>query len=46
MARANYVQDQEALKREMALKKARKENSRLIEKMIYGAPKGGETPGS
>ncbi|KAI0801231.1 Rec8 like protein-domain-containing protein [Fomes fomentarius] len=44
MARANYVQDQEALKREMALKKAQKENSRLIEKMIYGAPKGVEAP--
>ena len=42
MARANYVQEQEALKRGVAQKKADKENSRLIEEMIYGAPRGGE----
>ena len=41
MARANYVQQQEALKREVELKKAEKESGRLIEEMIYGAPRGG-----
>ncbi|KAI0363909.1 hypothetical protein BV20DRAFT_65414 [Pilatotrama ljubarskyi] len=44
MARANYVQEQEALKREVALKKLEKDNSKLIEEMIYGAPKGVEAP--
>lgn len=42
MARANYVQEQEALKRNVAQKKAEKESSKLIEEMIYGAPRGGE----
>lgn len=41
-ARANYVQDQEMLQLGVAQKKIEKENSRLIEEMIYGAPKGGE----
>ncbi|PIL31935.1 hypothetical protein GSI_06639 [Ganoderma sinense ZZ0214-1] len=43
-ARANYVQQQEALKREVAHKKLDKENSRRIEEMIYGAPRGVEAP--
>ena len=42
MSRANYVQDQEALKLEAARKKAQQENGRLIEEMIYGAPRGGK----
>lgn len=41
MARANYVQEQEHLKREAAQKKLEKDSSKLIEEMIYGAPKGG-----
>ncbi|KAH9898372.1 Rec8 like protein-domain-containing protein [Cubamyces lactineus] len=44
MARANYVQEQEHLKRELAQKKLEKDNSKLIEEMIYGAPKGVEAP--
>ncbi|KAI0724582.1 hypothetical protein C8T65DRAFT_704409 [Cerioporus squamosus] len=44
MARANYVQEQEALKRGVAQKKAEKEGSRLIEEMIYGAPRGVHAP--
>ncbi|KAI0825105.1 Rec8 like protein-domain-containing protein [Trametes gibbosa] len=44
MARANYVQEQEQLKREAAHKKLEKHNSKLIEEMIYGAPKGIEAP--
>ncbi|EIW64648.1 uncharacterized protein TRAVEDRAFT_42055 [Trametes versicolor FP-101664 SS1] len=44
MARANYVQEQEHLKREAAQKKLEKDNSKLIEEMIYGAPKGVEAP--
>ncbi|EJF66721.1 hypothetical protein DICSQDRAFT_151165 [Dichomitus squalens LYAD-421 SS1] len=43
-ARANYVEDQEALKREIAQKKAEKDNSGVIEEMIYGVPKGIEAP--
>ncbi|KAI1797908.1 hypothetical protein LXA43DRAFT_969106 [Ganoderma leucocontextum] len=43
-ARANYVQEQEALKREVAQKKLDKENSKRIEEMIYGAPRGVEAP--
>ncbi|KAI8995657.1 Rec8 like protein-domain-containing protein [Trametes punicea] len=43
-ARANYVQDQELLKREMAKKKMEKESGKLIEEMLYGAPKGVEAP--
>lgn len=43
MARANYVQEQEHLKREAAQKKLEKDNSKLIEEMIYGAPKGGRS---
>ena len=39
-ARMNYVEEQDALKREIAQKKAEKENSKLIEEMIYGAPRG------
>ena len=42
MARANYVQEQEHLKRELTQKKLEKDNGKLIEEMIYGAPKGGE----
>ena len=41
MSRANYVQQQEALKLGEILKRIEKENSKLIEEMIYGAPKGG-----
>ncbi|KAI0778213.1 Rec8 like protein-domain-containing protein [Trametes elegans] len=44
MARANYVQEQEQLKREIAQKKLAKESGKLIEEMIYGAPKGVEAP--
>ncbi|RPD82524.1 hypothetical protein L226DRAFT_565089 [Lentinus tigrinus ALCF2SS1-7] len=44
MARANYVQEQEALKREVTQKKAEKESSKLIEEMIYGAPRGVQAP--
>lgn len=44
MARANYVQEQEHLKRDAAQKKLEKDNSKLIEEMIYGAPKGGGSP--
>ncbi|KAI0669869.1 Rec8 like protein-domain-containing protein [Trametes maxima] len=44
MSRANYVQEQEQLKREIALKKLTKDGSKLIEEMIYGAPKGVEAP--
>ncbi|KAI0651884.1 Rec8 like protein-domain-containing protein [Trametes meyenii] len=44
MSRANYVQEQEQLKREIALKKLAKDSSKLIEEMIYGAPKGVEAP--
>ncbi|KAI0655106.1 Rec8 like protein-domain-containing protein [Cubamyces menziesii] len=44
MARANYVQEQEHLKRELAQKKLEKDNCKLIEEMIYGAPKGVEAP--
>lgn len=40
-ARANYVQEQEALKREVAQKRFDKENSKRIEEMIYGVPRGG-----
>ncbi|TFK93458.1 hypothetical protein K466DRAFT_594355 [Polyporus arcularius HHB13444] len=44
MARANYVQEQEALKRGAAQKKAEKESGRLIEEMINGAPRGVHAP--
>ncbi|KAI0335243.1 hypothetical protein GY45DRAFT_1268246 [Cubamyces sp. BRFM 1775] len=44
MARANYVQEQEHLKRELTQKKLEKDNSKMIEEMIYGAPKGVEAP--
>ncbi|KAH9858181.1 Rec8 like protein-domain-containing protein [Lenzites betulinus] len=44
MARANYVQEQDLLKRDAAQKKLEKHNSKLIEEMIYGAPKGIEAP--
>ena len=41
-SRANYVEDQEMLQLGAAQKRIEKENGRLIEEMIYGAPKGGE----
>ncbi|KAI0639429.1 Rec8 like protein-domain-containing protein [Trametes polyzona] len=44
MARANYVQEQEHLKREAAQKRLEKDSGRLIEEMIYGVPKGVEAP--
>ncbi|KAI0756960.1 Rec8 like protein-domain-containing protein [Daedaleopsis nitida] len=44
MSRANYVQEQEALMRNVAQKKAQKESSKLIEEMIYGAPRGVDAP--
>ncbi|OSD03409.1 hypothetical protein PYCCODRAFT_1466798 [Trametes coccinea BRFM310] len=43
-ARANYVQEQELLKREIAQKKLEKESGKLIEEMIYGVPKGVQAP--
>ena len=42
MSRTNYVQEQEVLKLQLAQRKVDKENSKLIEEMIYGVPKGGK----
>ncbi|CDO71589.1 hypothetical protein BN946_scf184911.g59, partial [Trametes cinnabarina] len=43
-ARANYVQEQEVLKRGITQKRLEKESGKLIEEMIYGVPKGVEAP--
>ena len=42
-ARANYLEGQALLRREMEQKRAEKESARLIEEMIWGAPLGGTT---
>ncbi|GJE86137.1 Rad21/Rec8 family protein [Phanerochaete sordida] len=43
-ARANYLEGQAVLKREMERRKAEKESARLIEEMIWGAPRGVAAP--
>jgi hypothetical protein len=37
-ARAHYVEDQEALRREIEEKRLEKEGARLISQMLYGVP--------
>jgi len=37
-ARAQYVEDQEALRRELEEKRLEKEGARLISQMLYGVP--------
>ncbi|TFY81944.1 hypothetical protein EWM64_g2064 [Hericium alpestre] len=43
-ARAQYVEGQDALRREMEAKKLEKESGRLIEEMLWGVPKGLRAP--
>ncbi|KII94383.1 hypothetical protein PLICRDRAFT_425757 [Plicaturopsis crispa FD-325 SS-3] len=39
-ARSQYLEGQDALRRDMALKKTEKESGKIIEDMIWGAPEG------
>lgn len=41
-ARANYIEVQAQIRRELEQKKAEKESGRLVEEMIWGAPRGGK----
>lgn len=43
-ARANYMEGQESLRREMLQKKYEKESGKLVEEMIWGVPRGLHAP--
>ncbi|OCH96110.1 hypothetical protein OBBRIDRAFT_718943 [Obba rivulosa] len=44
MARANYMEGQDSLRRELIQKKYEKESGKLIEEMIWGVPQGIQAP--
>ncbi|KAH9950358.1 Rec8 like protein-domain-containing protein [Amylocystis lapponica] len=44
IARMNYMQDQDVIRRSMIQKKLDKESGKLIEEMIWGAPQGVQAP--
>jgi meiotic recombination protein REC8 len=42
MARAKYLESQNLIRREMLMKRSEKENSKIIDELIWGVPKGSQ----